>query len=147
MALRTVLWFIYMIATVRVNWDVVNAKGSDCQLVDRRWVKNGNGLVAVLRDANCPGPLAQGTGYNVIFLHKAGEPNTKENIVFQYTPGFERNELAPYPTIAWNGTSRLEIHAPGVIERIVVQRDSLAGVHVQYKLDEVWPNATDGVVR
>lgn len=141
------LWFLYKIEMLPpLNWDVVTAKGSDCQLSDRRWVKNA-GLVAVLRDANCPGYFAQGTAYYVVFVHRIGEANTKENLVFQYTPGFDGDTLSAYPKIVWTGPNELKIDAPGVIEGIWCQRDIGAGVGITYKLGKVWPDATSGIAR
>ena len=92
----------YELATTKPpNWDVVVAEGSDCQLKDHPPLSNRQGLVAVLREANCPGDLAQGTAYNVVFVHRADESNTRDNIAFQYTPGFEGNIPSPLPTIVW----------------------------------------------
>jgi hypothetical protein len=116
------------------NWDVVVAKGSDCQLSDHPPTRNHNGIVAILRDANCPGEFAQGTSYEVIFVHRADEANTSDNLAFQYTPGFEGNTLSPLPALVWKSSTLLEVTAPGVIEDIKVQKTDVSGIRLSYRL-------------
>jgi hypothetical protein len=130
----------FLALTHPVNWDVIQAEGSDCQLSDRRPLSNNHGVVAVLREANCPGDFAQGTAFNVIFVHRPGEPNTRDNLVFQYTPGFIGDTPSPLPTLTWTSASKLEIAAPGVIETIVVQKREADGITLTYRLGRVWPN-------
>ena len=108
---------MYEIATTkRPNWDVVVAKGSDCQLRDHQALSNRHGVIAVLREANCPGDFAQGTAYNVVFVHAVDESNTRDNIALQYTPGFEGYNESPLPIIVWTTPNSLEITAPGVVD-------------------------------
>lgn len=139
------VWFYKTLPPL--NWDVVEAKGSDCQLFDHRPLSNGRGIVAVLREANCPGYMSQGTEYYVIFIHGVGKANTKDNLVFQYTPGFKGYTILPPPKLVWRNQDRLEVTSPGVIERIVVQRPRESDVSVRYSLGEVRPDATDGTIR
>jgi len=125
----------YFLATTKPpNWDVVKAKGSDCQLSDHKPLPNGRGMVAVVREANCPGDFAQGTSYNVVFLHPIGQPNTRENLVFQCTPGFEGDVYSPVTNLLWQGPTSLHITAPGVIEEIQVQKTVVKGIILSYKL-------------
>lgn len=120
-----------------VNWDVITAKGSDCQLTDHRPVSNHSGLVAVVREANCPGPFAQGTGYYIVFVHPQGQPNTQGNLVFQYTPALRGDgswELSPLPKVVWASSTSLMVTSLGSIDRFVVQKDSIGPVRVTYRL-------------
>ncbi|MGA7093567.1 MAG: hypothetical protein WCB01_15220 [Candidatus Cybelea sp.] len=131
---NSVVDFFQMLATVRpLNWDVVEAKGSDCQLRDHPAFNNNHGMVAV-REANCPGYFAQGTAYNVVFVHSTGEANDRDNLAFQYTPGFEGNTPSPLPTVIWKSATLLEITAPGVIEDIKVQKTDVSGIRLSYSL-------------
>ena len=135
------LVFTYLIATTpRPNWDVVVAHGSDCQLRDDAPLSNHRGVVAVVREANCPGDFAQGTEYDVVFVHTRGERNTTENLAFQYTPGFEGYVESPLPELVWKDATSLQITAPGVIEDIKVQKSEVGGVRVTYLLGRrLWP--------
>jgi hypothetical protein len=125
----------YFIAISRPpNWDVVEPKGSDCHLTDEPALRNHGGVEAVLRFANCPGDFAQGTAYDVVFVHPFGSPNSKSNLAFQYTPGFEGSDESPPPKIAWKGAKSLEISVPGITDSIKVQKDEVSSVQVTYKL-------------
>ena len=133
--------FAYELATLRpLNWDVVEPKGSDCQLTDAPAIRNKQGVEAVLRFANCPGDFAQGTAYNVVFVHAFGQPNARSNLVFQYTPGFEGDNESPPSKLAWKGRRSLEITAPGVIDSIEVQKDEIFQVRLTYKLGRQPPS-------
>lgn len=114
------------------NWDVVQWKGSDCQLTDHRPRWNHNGFVAVFREANCPGPLAQGTYYHVIFVHSSSKPNTRDNMAFQYTPSFSMNP--PFPMLTWTGPSELTIRVRSDIDGIEIKKNEVDGIAVTYKL-------------
>ncbi len=130
-----VVGFFFMLATARpLNWDVVEAKGSDCQLRDHPAINNNHGMVAVLREANCPGYLAQGTAYNVVFVHATGEANDRDNLAFQYTPGFEGNTPSPLPEVIWKSATLLEVTAPGVVEDVKVQKTDISGIRLSYTI-------------
>jgi hypothetical protein len=120
--------------------DVVgNANGASqtCQLKDLRAFPNHQGDVAVLREANCPGALAQGSAYFVVFVHKGHEPNARQNIAFQFEPGFQGQLMSPAPTVVWTGDSSLEITELGVIEEVVIQRECVEGTRVKYLVGRV----------
>lgn len=125
----------YFATTPPPNWDVVVARGSDCQLKDHPPLDNHRGVVAVLREANCPGDFATGTVYNVVFVHTLGEPNTRENLAFQYAPGFEGTVESSLPKLVWKNASSLGITAPGVIDDIKVQKNEVGGVSLTYTFD------------
>jgi hypothetical protein len=108
-----------------------------CQLKDLRAVPNHKGYVAILRDVNCPGPLAQGSGYFVVFVHKAGEPNTKQNLVLQYEPGFQGRVMSGPPRIMWTGDMSLKIGETGVIEELDKKERQFDGVGIAYSLGPV----------
>lgn len=130
----------YLATTKPPNWDVVQAKGSDCQLSDHKPLPNGRGMVAVVREANCASDFAQGTSYNVVFVHRADEANTKANLVFQYTPGFQGDVYSPVTKLLWQSSTSLHITAPGVIEEIQTQKPEFNGVSLSYTLGRrLWP--------
>lgn len=116
------------------GWDVVEAGGSGCQLKDLAPLSNHHGTVAVLRKANCPGHFAQGRLYNVIFIHRAGEANDRENLAFQYTPW--NDKLWPLPSLVWTSPSQLTITVPDAIDAIVIQKAEIGGTQVVYKLPQ-----------
>jgi hypothetical protein len=66
-----------------VQQQAVGASGVDrCILRDIRTIRNGRGYVAIIRDVNCPEPLAQGSGYFAVFVHRADAKNTTRNLYF-----------------------------------------------------------------
>ena len=120
-----------------VHFDAIgDASGhsSTCQLSRLYSATSSAGTEAIVRDANCPGKLAQGTSYYLVVIHARAIANSKDNLAFQYTPGFIENVEAPPPRIAWNGASRLTITATGPFERITVLRTKISGVRVDYTL-------------
>lgn len=128
-------YFVFMLTTTRPpNWDVIHARGSDCQFKDHQALSNHHDTVAILREANCPGLLAQGTIYNVIFVHSARQANDRNNLAFQYTPGFVGYKLSPLPKIAWTSPTLLAVSVSGVIEVIQVQRMEVGRTKLSYKL-------------
>jgi hypothetical protein len=160
-AIRVILglliaFVIFAIPVALASWlesppspDVVGneAGGSpDCQLKDMRTVPNHRGEESTLRYANCPGALAQGSGYYVVFVHRVGEPNTASNLVFQYEPGFWGKTLSPAPAIVWTDEASLRVSASGVLDRVVRQRPHIGRVDIDYYLEDVrsrGPNADE----
>ena len=119
--------------------DVIGHDGvsTTCQLHDHRPVGNGQGYVAILREANCPEPLAQGVAYYVVFVHPGDEPNGANNLVFQYEPGDVGDAPSPLPTVKWVNSATVSITAPGVLTAIQRQRADVGHVKVTYSLGKV----------
>ncbi len=70
----------------------------------------------------------------MVFVHSTGEANDRDDLAFQYTPGFEGNTPSPLPTVIWKSATLLEITAPGVIEDIKVQKTDVSGIRLSYSL-------------
>jgi hypothetical protein len=116
--------------------------GSSCQLRNLATVANHVGNVAVIRDVNCPGLLAQGEYYYAVFVHKNGAANSAANLVFQYAPGFTHYRVSPPPAIVWQGPFALRIIASGILENILIQKYRIGDVKVSYHLGCVWPSSS-----
>ena len=123
----------------------IGSKDADpCILKDLRSVPSHKGYVAILRDVNCPGILAQGSGYLAIFVHKAGEANTKSNLAFQYAPDDE-DRPEQLPTIRWVGETLLKITQSGRIDELVKQRNRIGAIDIEYSLRRVlWNDVSSG---
>jgi len=88
-----------------------------CNLRDSMPVLNrASGYVAVVRIADCPGPLTQGTTYYVTFVHAANVESSAANLVFQYEPAQHGYSylLSPPPRLFWRNRSLLEVKASGI---------------------------------
>ena len=128
--------------------DVVGSSqgiSSTCQLRDIGATTGGKGDVAILRDANCPGALAQGSAYYVVFVHRIGEANASKNMAFQYEPGFIGDRESPAPTIVWKTDSSLHIVAPGLLERVVKMRRNVEGITLDYNVGTILSQDADAV--
>jgi hypothetical protein len=121
-------------------WDPIgNASGvsSTCQLDDLAPIRNRRGDVAVLRSAGCPGIFEQGIGFYMVFVHRVGEANNRQNLVFQYTPGSLSGlsgdfTSAPLPSVKWMSDSSLKIATKGQLLEIVKQRNHIDGIEIRY---------------
>lgn len=123
---------LYLVATHPSKWDVVQSKGSDCKFKDAQPFSNGRDLIAILREADCDAPLAQGLPFYVVFIHRTNEPNSGDNLVLQYVPGYEGYSPDPPPTLTWSDASHLDIHIPKGAEDIRVQKKRLNGITLTY---------------
>jgi hypothetical protein len=90
-----------------------HGKSTSCQLKEIRALPNGTGSVAVLRYANCPGPMEQGNEYYVVFVKPIGGVYNSQNLVLQYEPGYVGNREAPPPKLEWQTPSLLRITNTG----------------------------------
>ncbi len=115
------------------KWDVVQSKGSDCKFKDAQPISNGHDLIAILREADCDAPWAQGLSFYVVFVHRTNEPNRGENLVLQYVPADEGNEPDMPPTLTWRGATHLDIHISKAVDDVRVQKKSLDGVTLTYE--------------
>jgi len=114
-------------------------------------VPDHKGHIAIVRAAYCPGQNVEDVGYDfyVVFVHTAAERNSRDNIALQYVPapvevGSDADRpgstplwldgLGPPPTAKWRSAHLLEIAIPGTVQTMVVQRDNVDAVGVQYKL-------------
>lgn len=131
--------FVRWWTTVSVSDVVGDIKGfsATCQLRDIHVVSNSSNYEAAVRDANCPGAFAQGQGFFVVFVHRKNERNDQENLVFQYEPGFNGRVMTPPPTLKWLAPQSLKVTVNGLIERLVVKRDSYDGITITYSLGQV----------
>ena len=55
--------------------DVIGNGKGNCRLRDHTPIANDRGVVAVLREADCPYEMSQSSTYYIVFVHKADEPN------------------------------------------------------------------------
>jgi hypothetical protein len=122
---------------------VASGAADRCILHDLRTFHNGAVYVAVLRDVNCPEPLAQGSGYFVIFVHKITERNTIENLVFQYEPGFNGRAMSGPPFVRWLKPNVLEVAERGTIEELDKEVLRIDGIRILYSLGNVESDLTD----
>jgi len=117
--------------------DVIGTgKGNWCRLRDHTPIANRRGIVAVLREADCPYEMSQGSSYYIVFVHRAAEANESANIALQYEPGYPQYgyTIAPPPKIVWSDKTSLSIVAEGFVSRIVIERPHIAGTRVTYAL-------------
>lgn len=120
-----------------VQEQAVGGSGVDrCILRDILTARNEHGYVAIIRDVNCPEPLAQGTGYFAVFVHRAGADNTKRNLAFQYEPGFLGQAMSGPPRVAWLPDGSLQISESGPIEELDKQLNSVNGIRISYMLTQ-----------
>jgi hypothetical protein len=133
LALAPTAWSFFQLVFLSDPWDVVNASGSACKLRDHPAISNRQGMVAVLREADCAGLFMQGAFYFVVFVHPIGERNTGDNLAFQYAPGVN----APNPTISWKAPTSLAVDAPGPIDQVRIQNSQVNGVNLEYDLGGV----------
>jgi|SRR5580700_3306829 hypothetical protein len=109
-----------------------NGRSTTCQLSTVSTLANHSGDLAVVRVASCPGELAIGDVYYLIFVHKIDERLAPQNLVFQYEPSLLNPELSPPPRLTWMGDNVLKIKAEGVSERVVLRRSRIGGVTLLY---------------
>jgi hypothetical protein len=94
-----------------------------------------------VREANCPGLFAQGTGFFVVFVHKAREANSEQNLVLQYAPGFQDEPgirgpvMSPPPSVSWLTSDTLKISETGAIDVLVKKREHVDGINIEYAID------------
>jgi hypothetical protein len=108
--------------------------------MDHPPVVNGSGYIAVVREANCPADFAQGTVYYVLFVHKLGVPNTVDNLVLQYEPGypgFPGYDVSPPPVAHWSTELHLDISAPGILLGVQTHRTRIRDISISYSIGKV----------
>jgi hypothetical protein len=108
-----------------------------CQLKDISSTPNGDGLVAITREVNCPGDLAQGSGYFAVFVHKIGAASTKENLVFEYEPGFAGNIMSGPPIVSWKSHALLTIKETGIIAELDTMSHKVGSINISYFLGPI----------
>lgn len=114
-----------------------------CQLKDLSKRSNAYGMVAVIRDVNCPGDFAQGSGYFAVFVHKNGESNAENNLAFEFEPGYRGANMTPAPTVRWNSPYSLKITVVGPIAELDDIRSEISGINIAYSLGDVQRETPD----
>jgi len=93
-------------------------------------VPNGRGLAASVRETSCSGNWGDDVMY-FVFVHPAGLPNTRQDLVYRYTVNPE-GYLEP-PTVRWITPASLRIstgQSPPVTTTL--QRTELRGTAIGY---------------
>lgn len=126
-----------------IRWDYVSADDDlmgngrgNCRLRDHAPIANDKGLVAIVREADCPYYFNQGSFYYIVFVHKTGEPNEPQNIAVEYAAGYPHfgDTIAPPPKISWSDPTFLSIVAEGFAQSILMERTNVSGTRVKYTL-------------
>ena len=117
-----------------VAGDVIGNRKRNCHLSDHHPIANASGTVAVLREADCPDVVVAGTGYYVVFVHRRGEPNDRDNLVLQYEIGFDNYTAYPPPIMKWTGARSLAIRVPGIAAAVERRRSHIGNIQVSYSL-------------
>jgi len=116
--------------------------------------------IAIVRMSYCPGQDPTDVGYDffIVFVHRAGEINSRDNIALQYVPAPTDlptttgqtgpaapwfDELTQPPKVKWLGARQLEVGVPGIVETMVVQKDSIDGITVRYCFEGGPPKSWD----
>lgn len=160
LGLVTLAWIVGAAANacvdVGVRWAVTPATVVDvissgpggfetCYRKDLVAVPNRAGEVAILRTAFCPGHDVVALSYPlyVVFVHRAGDNNSRDNLVFEYVPGeiasaYTAAPGAPWtsdslpPRVAWISNSVLWIRTDDTIMQAVAQKSHVDGIVIEY---------------
>ncbi len=115
-------------------------------------VPGSGGNVAIVRVSYCPGQDPVDIGYNfyIVFVHRVHETNSRDNIVLQFVPddtslptttgrpspaALWLATLTQPPNVKWLGLHQLEVVIPGIVQTMVVQKDSIEGTKIRYVFD------------
>ena len=92
---------------------------------------NGHGVVASVRQTMCSGNWDPILMY-FVFVHRSGEPNTRENLVFRYED-YVGPDIPP-PAVSWMAATNLRIEAHGYILLITKRRVRAGNVSITYRV-------------
>lgn len=107
--------------------------GLPCEKDDLKRIANNSGDVAIIRRTACPGQMAGNWGLTYfIFAHKAGEGETRGNLILRYT--VEAECWDSLPRVYWLPDRVLKISVAGEILEVTFQRATYAGIAIDYVL-------------
>jgi hypothetical protein len=132
--------------------DVISSGPGDsdtCYRKDFATVPNGSGDVAVLRAVACPAESVfdRGLGFFVVFVHRFGEANSRDNLVLQYLPTAPWPQSAarfvpsepvlpgmpgPVPHASWLSPNVLSVIVPDHLEQLLVLKQQIDGHEIKY---------------
>jgi hypothetical protein len=131
-------WFLGG-AAYWLTWDPIG-EGNDlgpppCKTAELSPVPNGKGEIATLRRTWCSGNRDGDFAY-FVFVHRADDANSKQNLVFRYEPGYERYTFFANepPKITWTSDSALRITVAGAIQWVTQRRAKSDGITIIYAL-------------
>jgi hypothetical protein len=132
--------------------DVISSGPGDfdtCYRKDFATIPNGSGDVAVLRAVACPAEsvVDRGFGFFVVFVHRFGEVNSRDNLVLQYLPTDPWPQSAarfiprdpvlpgmpgPVPHASWLSPNVLYVIVPDHLEQLLVLKQQIDGHEIKY---------------
>jgi hypothetical protein len=109
--------------------DPLGVANYDCIKGDLSSVPNGSGLVATAHVTSCSFGLAHGAETTYAYVHKAGEIDSKESLVFRFANAGNLYR----PQMVWNDDSSLHISVSEVGE-VTEKVTSKEGVKISYSI-------------
>jgi hypothetical protein len=127
-----------------VAWNPVgnvtdNGWGEDpCEKDDMKRVKNGAGLIAIVRRTVCPGYMAGDNSLMYFVLIGVDQDDARPDLVLRYEPSDWYWDSPPY--VAWDGPKvlriafgRISFGTPAIVQ-ITKQEASSNGVTIEYSM-------------
>jgi hypothetical protein len=112
--------------------DSLGEANDHCARQDFPSVPNGGGMVATVHLVDCTYGLAHGAETTFIYVHKSGEKDSEESLVFR----FDNLGNLDVPQITWSDNSSLYISITEVGE-VTKQVNSVDGMKIGYSIGKI----------
>jgi hypothetical protein len=109
--------------------DALGVANGDCAQGELRAVPNGAGIVATSHVTSCSFGLAHGAETTYVYLHKSGEKDTADSLVFRFANAGNLYS----PELVWTDSSTLHISVTelGEVTKQIADRE---GVKISYSI-------------
>jgi len=122
-------FFLFMVCGFLLGlFDAQGGSNGDCDDVTQALARSGSGYLAHAHTTACSG--FGGSVVTYVHVHRAGEAQSRSNLVFRYSPAGAN----PEARLRWIGAERLEI-GTGPVARIDEKITRVGRIEIIYDID------------
>jgi hypothetical protein len=125
------IFVVSSLVKLRNSLDPKGEADENCMLLDLGSVPNGAGLVANAHLTSCGYFIAHGGETTYVYVHRVGEPDERESLVFR----FDTTENGQPPQLVWTDNQTLHITFSRVAE-VRKELSSIGTVKISYSIGE-----------